>query len=61
VRSTSNTREIARKHKYLKPRAILLLEADFNTVCKIIFNGRMISRLEEDNAILKEIIGSRRM
>jgi len=43
-----------------KLRAILLLEADFNTVHKITFNRRIMPRLEEDNIIPKEIIGSRR-
>ena len=43
-----------------KLRAILLLEADFNAVYKIIFNRRMMPRLEEANIILNEIIGYRR-
>ena len=43
-----------------KIRAILLLEVDFNAVYKIIFNGRIIPRLEETNTIPYEIIGSRR-
>ena len=44
-----------------KLRAILLLEADFNAVYKIIFNSRMILRLEKANIIPNEIIGSRRI
>ena len=44
-----------------KLRVILLLEADFNTVHKIIFNKRMIPRLKEANTILNKIIGSRRI
>ena len=36
------------------------MEADFNIVYKIIFNRRIITRLEEDNIIWKEIIGGRR-
>ena len=43
-----------------KLRVILLLEADFNTVYKIIFNRRIIPRLKEAKTILNEIIGNRR-
>ena len=42
-----------------KLRAILLLEADFNTVHKIIFNGRIMPRLEESNIIPNKIIYGR--
>ena len=40
-----------------KLRAILLLEADFNTIHKIIFNTRLIPNIEAENAILIEVIG----
>ena len=43
-----------------KLRAILLLEADFNAMHKIIFNNRLIPRIEADNAIPLEVIGGRR-
>lgn len=43
-----------------KLRAILLLEADFNAMHKIIFNNRLMPRIEADNAIPMEIIGGRR-
>ena len=43
-----------------KLRAILLLEADFNTMHKIIFNNRPLPKIEADNAIPMEIIGGRR-
>ena len=42
-----------------KFKAILLLEADFNTINKIIFNTRLIPILEVQNSILREIIGER--
>ena len=42
-----------------KLRAILLLEVDFNTMHKIIFNNRLIPNLEAVNAILIEVIGGR--
>ena len=41
-------------------RANLLLEADFNTMRKIILNNRLISELEAANAIPPELIGGRR-
>ena len=44
-----------------KLRVILLLEADFNAVRKIIFNGRMMLRLEKANIIPNEIIDSKRI
>ena len=43
-----------------KLRVILLLEADFNAVYEIIFNGRMILRLEEANTIPNKIIDGRK-
>ena len=36
------------------------MEADFNAVYKIIFNRRIMPRLESNNIIPKEIIGARR-
>ena len=39
---------------------ILLLEADFNALHKIVFNNRLMPKLEEAEAILVEIIGGRR-
>ena len=43
-----------------KLRAILLLEADFNALNKIVFNNRTIFNLEASNSILYEVIGGRR-
>ena len=43
-----------------KLRAILLLEADFNVMNKIISNNRLMPRLEADEAIPIEVIGRRR-
>jgi len=43
-----------------KLRAILLLEADYNGLHKINFNGRLMPRLEAMSSILQEIIGGRR-
>ena len=43
-----------------KLRAILLLEADFNALNKIVFNNRTISNLEASNSIPYEVIGGRR-
>ena len=43
-----------------KLRAILLLEADFNGLHKINFNGRLLPRLEATASIPQEIIGGRR-
>ena len=40
--------------------AILLLEADFNAMHKIIFNNRLIPSIEAANAIPMEVIGGRR-
>ena len=39
--------------------AILLLEADFNTLHELIFNNRLILTLEVTNAMLMEVIGGR--
>ena len=43
-----------------KLRANLLIEADFNTLNKIIFNTQLIPTLEVKQLIPKEIIGGRR-
>ena len=43
-----------------KLRAILLLEADFNTLNKIVFNRRTIPRIEIAKTIPYEVIGRRR-
>ena len=43
-----------------KLRAILLLEADFNALNKIVFNTKLIPSLERTNSIPYEIIGGRR-
>ena len=43
-----------------KLRALLLLEADFNGLHKINFNGRLMPSLEASSAIPQEIIGERR-
>ena len=43
-----------------KLRAILLLEEDFNAISKIVFNTRLILRLEDKESIPREIIISRR-
>ena len=43
-----------------KSRAILLLKADFNSLNKIVFNGRVLPRLEMKKEIPYEIIGGRR-
>ena len=44
-----------------KLRVILLLEANFNVLHKIIFNSRVVINLEARNSILKEIIRGRRL
>ena len=44
----------------VKLRTILLLEADFNRLNKIIFNNRVLPKLEQDKAVLTEVIGRRR-
>ena len=43
-----------------KLRAILLLEVDFNRLNKIIFNNRVLPKLEQDKAIPVEVIGGKR-
>ena len=43
-----------------KLRALILLEACFNSLNKINFNSRMIPSLEVSSVIPKEIIGDRR-
>ena len=43
-----------------KLRSILLLEADLNTLHKIIFNGRVLPTIERHNQMPKEVIGDRR-
>ena len=44
----------------VKLRAILLLEADFNTLNKIVFNGRAILLIEALKTIPYEVIEERR-
>jgi hypothetical protein len=44
-----------------KLQAILLLEVDFNTIHKIMFNNRLMPNIEAMNAILMEVIGGRRL
>ena len=44
-----------------KLRAILLLEADFNVLRKIVFNSRMMPALEDASVIPCEIIDRRRI
>ena len=39
-----------------KLRVILLLEADYNAVNKIIFNNRVMPSIEQDNRILHKIV-----
>ena len=48
-----------RKILVSKLRTILLLEADFNALHKIIFNGRILLVLEKNNLIPAEILGGR--
>ena len=43
-----------------KLRAILLLEADFNEMNKILFNSHILSQLESSKDISYEVIGGRR-
>ena len=43
-----------------KLHIILLLEVDFNTLYKILFNSRVILSIEKNQQILYEIIGGRR-
>ena len=42
-----------------KLQAILLLEADFNAMHKIMFNNRLMPNIEAMNAILMEVIEGR--
>ena len=43
-----------------KLRAILLLEVDFNGLNKIIYNHRVLPKLEDNRVIPYEVIGKRR-
>ena len=43
-----------------KLRAMLLLEADFNMMQKIIFDNKLIPKLEAANTILIKVIDGRR-
>ena len=43
-----------------KLKAILLLEADFNALNKIVFNCQALPAIEASKAILLEVIGGRR-
>ena len=43
-----------------KLRAILLLEADFNGINKILFNSYILPQLESNKAIPYKVIGGRR-
>ena len=43
-----------------KLRVILLLEADFNGLNKIIYNSRVIPELEKREEIPFEVVGGRR-
>ena len=43
----------------IKLHRILLLEADFNALYKILFNSRVILPIEKNQQILYEIIGKR--
>ena len=43
-----------------KLRIILLLEANFNRLNKIILNNRVLPKLEQFKAIPTEVIGGRR-
>ena len=52
--------KIRNQIEVFKLRAILLLEADFNTLNKLVFNSKLIPFLEDKEAIPYEIIGGRR-
>ena len=41
-------------------RALLLMEAAFNSLNKLIFSSRMIKSLEQHNRVLEELFGSRK-
>ena len=43
-----------------KLKAILLLEVDFNTLNKIVFNCGVLPAIEASKATLSEVIGGRR-
>ena len=43
-----------------KLRAILLLEADFNALNKIIFNGQALPSIEASKSISSEVLRGRR-
>ena len=51
--------KIAGNVQVQKLRAILLLEADFNAMHKIMFNNRLIPNIEAMNAIPMEVIGGK--
>ena len=53
-------KKVRRNINISKLRAILLLEADFNSLNKIVFNGRVLPRLEMKKKIPYEIVGRRR-
>ena len=44
----------------LKLRAILLLEADFSTLNKIVFSNRSLPAIKASKTIPSEVIGGRR-
>ena len=52
--------KVARNMNMAKLRAILLLEADFNALNKIIFNRRAIPRIETAKTMPCELIGGKR-
>ena len=43
-----------------KLRAILLLEADFNRLNKVIFSNRVLPKLEQDKVVSAEVIEEKR-
>ena len=49
-------KEVSGNIQVLKLRVILLLEANFNTLNKIIFNTRVMPMLEKTKVILHKII-----
>ena len=52
--------KIAGNINVTKLRVILLLKANFNALNKIIFNSRIILRIEVSNTISYKVIGQRR-
>ena len=52
--------KLAENVNMAKLRAILLLEADFNALNKIVFNGRAILSVKASKTIPYEVIGGRR-